>query len=139
MPVHITQVLHPAETLKRAQMRSHAMSNGLHKLQHKSQILAIEACFLALTISMTAQSVPPALESPAANPPQIGSHGERLLGMPKFHEPAPYDIDEHTGFTQLFDGKSMSGWEADPSIWRIEDGIMVGETFEGEPKGNNYI
>jgi 3-keto-disaccharide hydrolase len=62
-----------------------------------------------------------------------------LPGMPKFHDPAPYDIDEHTGFKQIFDGKSFDGWDADPTIWRVENGIMVGETLEGKPKGNNYI
>jgi hypothetical protein len=95
--------------------------------------------FLTLPNALGAQSVPPALESPAARPPQTGSHGEKLIGMPKFHDPAPYDIDEHTGYKQIFDGKSFAGWDADPSIWRVEDGIMVGETFEGKPKGNNYI
>ena len=59
--------------------------------------------------------------------------------MPKFHDPAPYDFDEHTGFKEIFDGKSFAGWDADPAIWRVEDGVMVGETFEGKPKGNNYI
>ncbi|MFL6446841.1 MAG: DUF1080 domain-containing protein [Bryobacteraceae bacterium] len=83
--------------------------------------------------------MPPALESPPARPPQIGPHGEKLPGMPKFHDPAPYDIDEHTGFKQIFDGKSFTGWDADPGIWRVEDGVMVGETLEGHPKGNNYI
>src|SRR3954451_3979074 len=91
------------------------------------------------SLTLSAQSVPSALESPPAGPPQMGPHGEKLVGMPRFHDPAPYDIDEHTGFKQIFDGKSFSGWEANPSIWRVEDGVMVGETFEGKPKGNNYI
>jgi len=99
--------------------------------------------FLALATSLTttlaAQSVPPALVSPAAGKPQTGSNGEKLIGMPKFHDPAPYDIDEHTGFKEIFDGKSFDGWDADPSIWRVENGLMVGETFEGKQKGNNYI
>lgn len=94
---------------------------------------------LALPAQLAAQSVPRALESPPAGPPQTGPHGEKLLGMPKFHDPAPYDIGEHTGYKQIFDGKSFAGWDADPGIWRVEDGIMVGETFEGKPKGNNYI
>jgi len=94
---------------------------------------------LVLPGALMAQSVPPALESPPARPPQTGSNGEKLIGMPKFHDPAPYDIDEHTGYKQIFDGQSFSGWDADPSIWRIEDGVMVGETLEGKPKGNNYI
>jgi len=88
---------------------------------------------------LAAQSVPPALEAPAAGPPQVGANGEKLVGMPKFHDPAPYDIHDHAGYKQIFDGKSLSGWDADLSIWRVEDGVMVGETFEGKPKGNNYI
>jgi hypothetical protein len=90
-------------------------------------------------LSLGAQVVPPALVSPAAQAPQTGSRGEKLPGMPKFHEPAPYDIDDHTGYKQIFDGKSFTGWDADASIWRIEDGVMIGETLEGKPKGNNYI
>ena len=59
--------------------------------------------------------------------------------MPKFHDPAPYDKESHVGYKQIFDEKSFAGWDADPGIWRIENGMMVGETFEGKPKGNNYI
>ena len=94
---------------------------------------------LVLPAVITAQSVPPALEAPAAEPPRTGVLGEKLLGMPKFHDPAPYDMDEHTGYKQIFDGKSFAGWDADTSIWRVEDGVMVGETLKGKPKGNNYI
>jgi hypothetical protein len=94
---------------------------------------------LALTATLAAQIVPPALVSPPVGKPQTGSNGQTLIGMPKFHDPAPYDIDEHTGFKEIFDGKSFDGWDADPSIWRVENGLMVGETFEGKPKGNNYI
>jgi len=97
------------------------------------------AVVLALPIVLLAQSVPPALESPPSQPPHIGPNGEKIAGMPKFHEPAPYDIDEHTGYTQIFDGKTLAGWDADPTIWRVEDGLMVGETFADKPRGNNYI
>jgi hypothetical protein len=97
------------------------------------------ATLSAFACTLPAQTVPPALESPAARAPVTGPNGEKLPGMPKFHDPAPYDIDEHTGYTQIFDGKSFAGWDADPSIWRVEDGIMIGETLEGHPKGNNYI
>ena len=99
----------------------------------------LNAFFLALPTKLSAQSVPPALVSPPAGPPETGSNGEKLVGMPKFHDPAPYDINEHTGYKQIFDGKSLDGWDADTSIWRVEDGNLVGETLEGRPKGNNYI
>jgi len=88
---------------------------------------------------LSAQSVPPALVSPPVGPPETGSKGEKLVGMPRFHDPAPYDINDHIGYKQIFDGKSLNGWDADTSIWRVEKGIMVGETLEGKPKGNNYI
>ena len=68
---------------------------------------ALGIVFLATPAALGAQSVPPALESPAAQPPQTGPHGEKLVGMPKFHDPAPYDIDEHTGYKQIFDGKNV--------------------------------
>ena len=83
--------------------------------------------------------VPPALESPSARPPQPGPDGKVLPGMPKFHDPLPYDIDEHTGYTQLFDGKTLTGWDGDPTIWHVEDGAIVGETLKDKPRGNSYI
>lgn len=99
----------------------------------------LPAVALAMSGLLHAQTVPPQLESPPARPAVIGPNGEKLPGMPKFHDPAPYSIDDHPGYKQIFDGKSFTGWDADPSIWRVEDGIMVGETLEGHPKGNNYI
>ena len=101
--------------------------------------IAAFGVLLSLSAVASGQSVPPALVSPAARPPVTGSNGEQLIGMPKFHDPAPYDIDEHTGYRQIFDGKTFTGWDADPSIWRVEDGLMIGETLEKQPKGNNYI
>jgi hypothetical protein len=97
------------------------------------------ALLVLLPLMLIGQSVPPALVSPPAGPPQTGPHGEQLLGMPKFHDPAPYNIDEHTGYQQIFNEKTLDGWDADRSIWRVENGVMIGETLEGKPKGNNYI
>jgi hypothetical protein len=99
----------------------------------------VAALASAFSLLLAAQTVPPALMSAPARPPMRGANGEKFIGMPKFHDPAPYDIDEHTGYKQIFDGKSLNGWDADSSIWRVEDGVMVGETVEGKPKGNNYI
>jgi hypothetical protein len=104
----------------------------------QSVLLAGAFC-LSLACPVLAQTVPPALESPGYGPPQVGPHGEKLTGMPKFHAPAPYDIDEHTGFQQIFDGKTFAGWDADSAIWRVENGVMVGEILADKPKGNNYI
>ncbi len=32
------------------------------------------------------------------------------------------------GFTPLFDGKSLAGWEGDPLLWVVEDGVLIGTT-----------
>ena len=31
------------------------------------------------------------------------------------------------GFVQIFDGKTLTGWEGDPTYWRVENGSLVGE------------
>ena len=33
-----------------------------------------------------------------------------------------------SGFKQIFDGKSMTGWDCDPDFWRVENSELVGET-----------
>ncbi len=99
----------------------------------------VSVVLMGIAREIYAQAVPPALESQPAGPPQTGSQGQKLIGMPKFHDPAPYTFDDHGGFKQIFDGKSFAGWDADTTIWRVDDGLMVGETLQGKPKGNNYI
>ncbi len=40
----------------------------------------------------------------------------------------------------LFDGKSLTGWDGDPAYWRVEDGVIVGETKPGTiPKQNTFL
>ncbi|MFM7209462.1 MAG: hypothetical protein ACKOY8_06545 [Verrucomicrobiota bacterium] len=34
----------------------------------------------------------------------------------------------------LFDGKSLAGWEGDPKVWRIEEGVIVGGSMAGNPR-----
>ena len=34
------------------------------------------------------------------------------------------------GFTPLFNGKDLAGWDGDPALWKVEDGVVIG-TCEG--------
>ena len=44
------------------------------------------------------------------------------------------------GFTPLFDGKSLDGWEFDPVYWSVKEGAIVGEiTPETVLKNNTFI
>jgi hypothetical protein len=38
----------------------------------------------------------------------------------------------------LFDGKSLTGWEGDKSIWRVESGAIAGGSLEGNPR-NEFL
>jgi hypothetical protein len=47
---------------------------------------------------------------------------------------------DEPGFTTIFDGRSLNGWEGDPKYWRTEDGVMTGEiTPETIIKSNTFI
>lgn len=53
--------------------------------------------------------------------------------------PKPLAGDE-PGFTSIFDGKTLAGWEGDPKYWRVAEGVMVGEiTPETIIKSNTFI
>lgn len=45
-----------------------------------------------------------------------------LSNTPKVNNPTA-----ERGFKQIFDGKTLNGWEGDPTYWRVENGSLVGE------------
>jgi len=62
--------------------------------------------------------------------------GGCLYGQPRGPAVAPL---EESGFTQIFDGTSLKGWDCDPEFWRAENGVMIGETqAEHQPKQNIF-
>ncbi len=48
--------------------------------------------------------------------------------------------DDTTGFTSIFDGKTLTGWDGDTKFWRVENGALVGESTPDNPvKQNNFL
>ncbi|OYW26759.1 MAG: hypothetical protein B7Z47_07305 [Chthoniobacter sp. 12-60-6] len=45
----------------------------------------------------------------------------------------------HAEPTSLFDGKSLDGWNYDPKIWRVEDGMITGGSTTEKIKENHFI
>ncbi|MEJ0102716.1 MAG: DUF1080 domain-containing protein [Bacteroidota bacterium] len=41
------------------------------------------------------------------------------------------------GFVDMFDGKTLNGWDGDTAYWRVENGELVGEVTEAKPLKNN--
>jgi hypothetical protein len=47
---------------------------------------------------------------------------------------------KEAGFKQIFNGKTLKGWEGDTNYWRVEDGSIVGEiTADKLLKSNTFI
>jgi hypothetical protein len=51
--------------------------------------------------------------------------------------PVPLDPADSTGFTSIFDGRSLEGWDGDPAFWRVEGGAIVGESTAERPLPRN--
>jgi hypothetical protein len=41
------------------------------------------------------------------------------------------------GFTSLFDGNDLSGWDCDPRFWSVKDGAIIGQVAEGTKVDNH--
>ncbi|NCZ71677.1 MAG: DUF1080 domain-containing protein, partial [Actinobacteria bacterium] len=44
----------------------------------------------------------------------------------------------HAATTPLFDGKTLTGWDGDAKVWRVEDGAIVGGSLQGNPR-NEFL
>lgn len=63
-----------------------------------------------------------------------------LTAAGAFAQPGVPGALPETGFTQIFDGKTLSGWDGDPRLWHVESGIIVGETTRATmPKQNSFL
>lgn len=50
------------------------------------------------------------------------------------------DASGGDGFKNIFDGKTLDGWEGDTTVWRVEDGNIVGEVTAEKPlKANTFL
>ena len=51
----------------------------------------------------------------------------------------PLNLDDRTGFESIFDG-TLKNWEGDTTLWKAENGVIVGETTAANPlKENTFL
>jgi hypothetical protein len=43
------------------------------------------------------------------------------------------------GFRSLFDGKTLNGWDGDPRLWSVKDGVIMGSTEGVTLSGNTFL
>jgi len=49
-------------------------------------------------------------------------------------------LSNANGGKNLFDGKTLKGWNGDPKFWSVQNGSIVGQTTKENPtKGNTFI
>ncbi len=47
---------------------------------------------------------------------------------------------DNEGFTSIFNGKNLDGWDGNPKFWSVRDGAITGQTTKENPtKGNTFI
>lgn len=55
-------------------------------------------------------------------------------------EPAVSAPAEPADLKQIFNGKDLAGWDGDPELWSVKDGIIRGETTnEKKANGNTFL
>ena len=59
--------------------------------------------------------------------------------FPGFSHPEPIDFNDHTGWTQIFNGKNLQGWDGSTEVWHVEDGALVAESSPEHPSGTTNI
>ncbi|HAA67541.1 MAG TPA: DUF1080 domain-containing protein [Planctomycetaceae bacterium] len=53
--------------------------------------------------------------------------------------PAPDTVTTNQGFTRLFDGKTLSGWEGDQKLFRVVDGVIVAGSLKQPIPRNEFL
>tara|TARA_R110002049_G_scaffold4601_1_gene31704 strand:- start:101455 stop:105051 length:3597 start_codon:yes stop_codon:yes gene_type:complete len=46
-------------------------------------------------------------------------------------------VAQESDFVSLFDGETLKDWDGDPQFWRVDDGVIVGETTADHPATQN--
>ncbi len=51
-----------------------------------------------------------------------------------------YAPPPESGMRSIFNGKDLSGWDGDPRLWNVRDGVIHGETTaENKANGNTFL
>lgn len=54
--------------------------------------------------------------------------------------PTSNAAESEAGFQTLFNGENLDGWDGDPRLWSVRDGVIHGETTAENPaKGNTFL
>jgi hypothetical protein len=77
----------------------------------------------------------------SAQAPPAGAQGGggRGRGTPRYVEATPVNFNDHEGWIQMFDGKTLNGWDGPKDLWHVEDGAIVVHSKTNPPTGSTYM
>ena len=55
-----------------------------------------------------------------------------------FSRPEPLDFNDHTGWTSIFDGATLKGWNVNPVVWTVENGAITAASTAERMIGSSY-
>lgn len=72
---------------------------------------------------------------------KIKALGAFLLGVVILSHTTPVSArDVEPGFKEIFDGKTLTGWDGSPDLWSVREGAITGETTAAKPaKENTFL
>jgi len=53
--------------------------------------------------------------------------------------PEPRDDSGHAGWTQIFDGQTLAGWDGNPDVWKAQEGAITAESTTARRVGSTFI
>ncbi|MEI7947134.1 MAG: family 16 glycoside hydrolase [bacterium] len=104
-----------------------------------------EACLAAVAIAERLlkdkpEAVRPVMEKvlKASQDKKLTARAKNVLKEIKPETPAP--AAGAGGGVSLFNGKDLTGWDGDASLWSVKDGCITGQTTKENPvKGNTFL
>lgn len=135
----IPQALTDAATTAAADLRTATFTEGQTAADRAAKLRALADAELALALAraeafavVQAALKPITPEQGAAFGPRAGGGGGRGGNL---------QPDTTDGYTSLFDGKTLTGWDGDPKYWRVQDGIIIAQSTPENPivGGNTFL
>jgi hypothetical protein len=108
-------------------------------MNNRARLLTTSLLAIATTIATVIYGQTVGLaQAPGAVQGGAGAAGQ--AGQPQAQ--LAYDFNDHEGWKQVFDGRTLNGWDGSKNVWRVEDGAIVGESTVEHPtiwnvNGNN--
>jgi len=60
-------------------------------------------------------------------------------GFVLVYQQAAFAGGSSDGWNVLFNGKDLTGWDGDPRLWSVKDGVIHGETTPEKPHAGQHI